>query len=163
MAKVIRFPDSNQYPTHLNWKTRWNAPVFGDAELAIECLQAIEHERNRMGLDVLAYCLMPDHFHLVVGPTLLKLGQIVQGLKLASTHRMLTDGLVIKTPWRRSYYDVGIRDGRQLRNTVEYLHNNPVKAGLIDIRTSYPLSSSGDWEMGQQGLIVVAKHLWIPD
>lgn len=116
-----------------------------------------------MGVDVLAYCLMPDHGHFVIGPTLLKIGQVVQGFKLASTHRLLANGLVIKTPWQRSYYDVGVRDERQLRNAVEYLHNNPLVAGLCNDRAAFPLSSCADWECGGRGPILVAKHLWIAD
>jgi putative transposase len=41
------------------------------------------------------------------------------------------------TLWQREYYDHVIRDQAELARAVEYIHNNPVKAGLHDWRWVY--------------------------
>lgn len=116
-------------------------------------------ERSRMGLDVLAYCLMPDHFHLIVGPCLMRLGQVVQGLKLASAHQLIAAGLAVHSPWQESFFDVGLRDETQLLTAIEYVHVNPTKEGLADCPSEYPLSSSKSWDQGAEGPIRLARDL----
>ncbi len=45
--------------------------------------------------------------------------------------------------WQRSFYDRVIRDDRQLVEAINYVHQNPVAAGLADTPEAYPFSSAG--------------------
>lgn len=137
--------DANELANHLTWGTRWKIPHFKDESLGLKCLEAIEHERRRMKLDIYAFALMPDHFHIIIGPYPKRVGYVVQALKLASVHRLLREELTGGGLWQRGYYDVAMRDLRQLRTVMEYVHNNPVKLGLVEDPRQYPLSSCADW------------------
>ncbi len=44
--------------------------------------------------------------------------------------------------WQRSFYDRVIRDERQLIETLEYVHRNPVEAGLAVAPEEYAFSSA---------------------
>ncbi len=44
--------------------------------------------------------------------------------------------------WHREYWDRHIRNGNHLRNAVEYIHQNPVKAGLVTNIEDWPWSSA---------------------
>lgn len=46
--------------------------------------------------------------------------------------------------WQREYYDRVVRDQRHLRRAIEYIHNNPVKAGLVQRPEEWQFSSA--WE-----------------
>ena len=45
--------------------------------------------------------------------------------------------------WQREYFDRFIRDDEHYRKAVEYIHNNPVKAGLVPQAEDWPYSSAG--------------------
>ena len=45
--------------------------------------------------------------------------------------------------WQRSFYDRMIRDEKQLLETVNYVHMNPVLAGIVDSAEQYEYSSAG--------------------
>jgi len=44
--------------------------------------------------------------------------------------------------WHREYWDRVIRDDKHFTATIEYIHNNPVKAGLVDRIELWPWSSA---------------------
>jgi REP element-mobilizing transposase RayT len=82
---------------------------------------------------------MPNHVHLLVKPRESHgLAEIVKGWK-AFTARAInalygTKGRV----WQVEYWDRYIRDAGHYDSVVAYIHENPVKAGLV--------ATAGDWE-----------------
>ena len=102
------------------------------AEAAI--VQAALHFADGPGYELMAYCLMPNHVHLVVYLPIdakVPLARTLQRLK-SHTARHLnrlrgSDGRV----WQRESYDHRIRNARELAATIAYTLNNPVKAGLV--------------------------------
>ena len=52
--------------------------------------------------------------------------------KKFTAREILDRGLEIRSPiWHREYWDRFIRDRRHFERAVEYIHLNPVKAGLV--------------------------------
>lgn len=48
-----------------------------------------------------------------------------------------------KALWMREYWDRYVRDERHYLQVVEYIHQNPVKAGLCASAAAWPWSSAG--------------------
>jgi len=44
--------------------------------------------------------------------------------------------------WQSRFHDRGIRTKDQFRQAAEYIHNNPVKAGLVDNPENHKFSSA---------------------
>jgi len=44
--------------------------------------------------------------------------------------------------WHREYWDRFIRNERHFQQVVEYIHQNPVKAGLVERPEQWPWSSA---------------------
>ena len=83
-----------------------------------------------------AWCIMPNHVHILVEP-FTDLATIIQGWKSFTARWILQQnqrlGLGILEGnhlWMREYWDRFIRDAEHYYKTVEYIHENPVKAGL---------------------------------
>ena len=72
----------------------------------------------------------------------------IGGMKIAAGNAPgnanLLIGVVPAPVWHREYWDRYIRDGRHLENVVSYIHNNPVKAGLV--------ARAEDWRWGSARL-----------
>ncbi len=82
-----------------------------------------------------AWCVMPSHVHVIVEPLgNHELSDIVQSWKSFSAqqaNRFLNrrGGF-----WHREFYDRIIRSNREYRHQIEYVKQNPLKAGLKNWR-----------------------------
>ena len=89
-----------------------------------------------------AWCIMPTHVHALVELRFeAALADIVQTWKSASAHAInKTEGRTGRL-WRREYFDRFMRSEDQFANTVTYIENNPVAAGLCEHPADWPFSS----------------------
>lgn len=115
---------------------------LGDPRIAREVQQAFLHfdgERYRL----LAWCIMPNHVHVVMEPDANHgLGTIVQSWK-SFTAKKANAILGRKGPfWRKDYFDRYMRNEDHYARTVEYVENNPVKAGLCRTAQTWPWGSA---------------------
>jgi putative transposase len=99
--------------------------------------------RNNAKYLLHAFVVMPDHFHLLFttihGITLERAMQLIKG---GFSYRVGKE-LAIKTGiWERGYIDHRIRDITDFRNHVQYVHENPVEAGLAAAPEDYPYCSA---------------------
>jgi REP element-mobilizing transposase RayT len=96
---------------------------------------------------LLAWCIMPNHVHALLQPTH-PLARIVQSWKSYTGRWALTHNaeLELGVPrsqfWMREYWDRFMRDENHLRRTIDYIHENPVKAGLCTSPESWRWSSA---------------------
>ena len=100
---------------------------------------------------LLAYCLMPNHAHILIQPfdiepasetdretvelgempdTGSRLSAIMHSLKSYSAHE--ANKLLRRTGsfWQQESYDHWVRDADELERILAYINTNPVKAGL---------------------------------
>jgi len=90
---------------------------------------------------------MPNHVHVMIEPSV-DLSRIVQSWKsytgrwILSQNDELSLGVQGKNVWMREYWDRYIRDENHYRKSVEYIHMNPVKAGLCKEPSEWRWSSA---------------------
>ena len=87
------------------------------------------------------FVLMPDHFHLLITPTLTleRALQLIKGGFSFRAKRELGFGGEI---WEKSYRDRRVRDWQEYCAFRQYIHLNPVKKGLAKTAEEYPYSSA---------------------
>ena len=89
-----------------------------------------------------AYCLMPDHLHLLMSPDGVCLIDLINRWKSFTANLIRKEGLLSKC-WQRSFYDHALRKDEEIRTTAEYIVHNPVRAGLVNHWREYAYS----WHM----------------
>jgi putative transposase len=88
------------------------------------------------------FVVMPDHFHVLLTPAEISLERAVQFIKGGFSYRVKKElGMNIEI-WGRGYVDHRIRDENDHRRHVEYIHENPVEAGIVDSAKEYSYSSA---------------------
>lgn len=102
------------------------------------------HYRDQQAYDLLAFCVMPNHVHLVCTPleredgTCHALQRILQSLK-RYTARQANQILGRRGAfWQAESYDHVVRDADELTRVVRYVINNPMKAGLVSDWEAWP-------------------------
>jgi len=92
---------------------------------------------------ILGYVIMPDHVHVVLvlrrGATLGKVMQVWKGFTARELHRKCG---VPPPVWQRGYYDHAIRDARELRVRLDYLHDKPVRKSMVETAEDYEFSTA---------------------
>ena len=99
------------------------------------------HHFDDKAYDLLCYCLMPNHVHLVVGPMaeappLIKTLQRLKGYTATQANKLLGRSGAF---WQAESYDHVVRDGERERIQA-YVLENPVKAGLVEEWQQWPYS-----------------------
>lgn len=98
---------------------------------------------------ILAYVIMPNHVHILIQVLhSYRLSRIVQSWKSytakAISRLIQRDKLTWKAGdqiWQPDYWDRYIRNDTHLNSTIGYIHQNPVKAGLVTSSKAWPWSS----------------------
>jgi len=91
-----------------------------------------------------AFCIMPNHVHMVCTPLpdcqgeYHSLAAIMHSLKGYSAYRANRVLGRKGAFWQPETYDRVVRDEEALENTIEYVLNNPVSAGLTSSREDWP-------------------------
>ncbi|MEI6862115.1 MAG: transposase [Verrucomicrobiota bacterium] len=116
-----------------------------------ECAKAVvENWRHFHGARyrLHAWVVMPNHVHILIGHQAgCTLSEIVQSWKSYTAKVILRHCANGQFPgnhvWQADYWDRFIRNERHYASTVDYIHNNPVKAGLVTRPQDWPWSSAG--------------------
>ena len=110
-------------------------------------------------VDVWAYCLMPNHIHLIAVP------ETKDGLNLAigEAHRRYSRRINFREGWRghlwQGRFSSFILDDRYLLACTKYVELNPVRAGLVKKPEDWPWSSAGSHMNGKDDILVKTKPL----
>jgi putative transposase len=126
---------------------RGRRPVFADLIVAEAAADVLREHSSKTGVPVYAYCVMPDHVHLVIGPShscdiVTFVGQFKSlVLRVARRHGM------VGRFWQDSFWDHFLRAEEAVEPVVAYVLNNPVRAGLVQEWREYPFSGSLVWEL----------------
>jgi putative transposase len=90
---------------------------------------------------ILAYCVMPDHVHLVVAGLGddSDLRRFVKMAKQRVAHALRVD-YQLRNVWQEGYHDWVVRSDQAIEDVIRYVLDNPVRAGLVARWDEYPFS-----------------------
>jgi putative transposase len=118
--------------------------VFLERHVAESTLDCLLRLRREMRFKLYAYCLMPDHFHALVGAgdSGKTLGEICGAFKSLSTHAYWRwhEGRL----WQHQFFDHIVRNEQDFFETLEYIEMNPVRKGLIYTPDKWPYTARID-------------------
>ena len=129
MSKLLRYfnPGQTYFITAVTFRRR--SLLVEHVDLLKE---AVGRVKRRVGFEILAWVVLPDHTHVIIDPMENNLAGIVRRLKLSFANlyfdRQGTHG---GTVWQRRYWDHIIRDRQDMNRHIDYIHYNPVKHGLV--------------------------------
>jgi len=141
MGRLKRYFEEG-YPYLITTATFNREPIFCDERNCKILLATIEFFKLVLDYKLFAYCLMPDHLHLIIQAyspyDISYIMKMIKGNFARKYNKMLSrQGKV----WQDRFYDTGLRDQDVLLQKIEYIHNNPVRAKLTTTPGEYPFSS----------------------
>jgi putative transposase len=136
-ARRIHQEFFGKYDDHLD-QSRYGSRWLEDPEIAAIVKDGLYFQDGR-SWRLLAWCIMPNHVHLVADNLKAPLYRILQGMKtFTGREANLRMGRSGQAFWRRESYDHFIRDDWSLKEKIRYTIMNPVKAGLCTKWQDWP-------------------------
>lgn len=93
-----------------------------------------------------AYVVMPTHAHLLLAPQRVGLISIMREFKSRTGQQLTTGRGVRGAIWQPRYFDFVLRKVGDFWDKLEYIHQNPVEAQLIEACDSWPWSSAAHYD-----------------
>ncbi|MEM7465928.1 MAG: transposase [Pseudomonadota bacterium] len=158
MARMARVVVPN-IPHHITQRGNRRQRVFfceDDYRVYKELLQT---HCARCDVQVWAYCLMPNHVHLILVPS------DAQSLRrsVAEAHRRYTRYVNFRENWRGYLWQGRFAsfpmDENYLLSAVRYVEMNPVRAGLCNTAAEWPWSSAQTHLTCQQDDLMPAQPM----
>jgi putative transposase len=102
---------------------------------------------------ILGFVVMPDHFHAVVRLWSDKaLSAIMESIAKFTSRQINLDLVREGRLWEDGFYEHAIRDGQDFDEILEYMHNNPLRAGLV--------TSADEWQHSTASSTYAAEIDW---
>lgn len=122
--------------------TKDRVKIFADPAYAREACEALYRVQELHPFLLYAFVIMPDHCHLLINVSeAISISKVMRVYKAAVAHA------IGKGPIWQSRFDTKVIP---LAQAKQYIHWNPVKAGLCENPEDYPWSSaSGRWEISE--------------
>jgi len=155
MARIARVVAPG-YPHHITQRgNRRQRTFFGAADYRAYLALMAEWCASQ-SVRILAYCLMPNHVHLVAVP------HTSDGLARAigEAHRRYTRRINFRKAWRgylwQGRFGSCVMDREHCLAAARYIERNPVRAGLVKRAWKWPWSSAAAHVAGRGDALVKA-------
>jgi putative transposase len=133
-------PPGTYFVTFSTWQRRRLFVVENYVRIFLQTLYRYRRE-GRYCLH--AFVVMPEHVHLLLTPALdVTLEHAVQLVKGGYSYTLGSTLGRKREIWQRGFTDHRIRDGQDLMNHVNYIHNNPAERNLVTDPSEYRYSSA---------------------
>lgn len=150
--------------TVINWIGLFNRHYYYDI-----LLNNLTYYSNKRGLVIYAWVIMSNHMHLIIRSKNDDLSSIIRDFKSYTSKRLIE--AIKEYPesrrewilsmfeqaagkhsrntkyqlWQHNNHPVELESNKFLEQKLDYIHNNPVRAGLVQYPEDYLLSSARDY------------------
>jgi putative transposase len=143
-------------------------PVFKNRKVAHTVVDQLQETARFFEVSIVGYVLMPSHLHAILGfPNIELLSKFMQSFKSISSRKIKRLEL---NEWSKEFFknntfqfwmprfdDSIIVSEKHFIRKLEYIHNNPVKAGLVSNAVDWYYSNASDWLSNSKGAVEITK------
>ena len=151
VRKRIRLPlpiYSQGHAFFITIATHQKHPWFGlHPQLCDASVQIIRDLASTRGTEVYAWCVMPDHVHLLLQDhEVVSFARLFKGRMTPRARTMEPE----RRLWQRSFFDHALRKEESVADIACYIWENPVRTGTVEHPAEYQWSGSEVWPEWRQ-------------
>ncbi len=156
--------------------------IFSSPSFIIKILDSLNFYRYQFKCRLCGYVIIADHLHLLIYPVgeSSVVSDFMRDFKRFTSGRISrqaelegkTEWVAVfqesgeetkraeKKVWQDSFWEQSVYTDKFMREKLNYIHMNPVRAGLVDEPSKYPYASYRNYESDDNTLIEIDKD-WI--
>ena len=119
--------------------------IFYDGNDYKKFLYFLGHYKEECGFKLYAYCLMPNHIHILIGESEVPLSTIFRKIGAGFVYWYNTKYDRVGHLFQDRFRSEAVEDESYLLTVTRYIHLNPVKAGICPEPGEYRYSSYNDY------------------
>jgi putative transposase len=151
-------PNTFHYTTSVCFR---RVPVFKSEKACELFIEALTETKRRLPFKLIGYVVMPDHTHLITNPINCDISAVMNSLKSASARKIIDwlkesnyasslRKLALDTPqkrghrhsvWQKDFSSIDLWSPKFIRQKLNYIHLNSVRAGLCKHPVEWKWSS----------------------
>jgi REP element-mobilizing transposase RayT len=153
-------------------------PALADKDILDMMVRSLGFCRENKGLKLYAYVLLENHFHVIAEAP--NLGTVIQSFKRytageiirlaeASGKEWLINQFAYhkarhkqssqQQVWQEGFHPQLVQSDAMLRQKIEYIHNNPVRRGYVDVPEHWRYSSARNYILDDYSVLGVDSIL----
>lgn len=154
-------------------------PVLTTPSFVLPVLDSLNFYKFKHQVKLLGYVIMPDHLHLLIWPYgESSISDFMRDFKKFTASRIVRQAEVEKRQdllaafvqagqetgrsehkvWQDSFWDKIIYTEKFLRQKLNYMHRNPIRAGRVTELDAYPYSSYRNYVHDDQSFIEIDRE-----
>jgi len=144
--------------------------VFGEYQSCVSFLEVLKAVNEKWPSRLVAYVLMPDHFHLICNPHDGRIRELCRDLKSVSAKKIVQNSRFRFREtaeghhvWQESFKAMPLWSGWMISQKINYVHANPVKARLVKSARDYYWSSFRSFYGLSEEPLAVDHDWWWPE
>lgn len=138
-------------PDHVHLIVWWDPDQYMDLTIS-KIIQGIKGHSARQIID---YLKNKGRRGPLTSSEKNRLGQGTQATRGFYPHRRMSEQQY--KIWQPSFYDFNIYSEYKFEQKLNYIHNNPVKAGIVNEPCDYKYSSARNYHLGDESLIKIDR------
>ncbi len=129
--------------------------IFFSDENYLYCLRLVKKYAERYFVSVIAYCLMPNHYHFILRQDGKKsLSEFMRVVFNAYVQAVNKQRGRTGTLFEGRFKHIHIAEDKYILHLCRYIHLNPVEANLVRTPELWPFSSYSDWIAKRNGKLI---------
>jgi putative transposase len=140
LPREAAYIGANRYFVTINVRDR--QLLFTNRQLVETCRTQVQSAFSATAFRLIADCYMPDHLHLLLegltGGSDFR--RCIKQVKQRTSYQAIRFG--VGRLWQPGYHDRILRHDEDLARYIEYILQNPVRAGLVHRVSDYPYASA---------------------
>ena len=160
MSRPLRIDYPNAWHHVMN-RARRGSDLFVEKSDYQQFIDLLRETADLFNVNVAAYCLMPNHYHLMVQTPDANLSRCMRNLNGIYTQKYNMAHGCDGTLFRGRYKSILVDADSYVLQLVRYIHRNPLEAGLVKRLDRYSwsshkgyLSSANKWDWLYKGFIL---------
>ena len=147
--REVIFETGNYYHVYNRGNNR--QLIFFERDNYVYFLRKLRTHLIHRGVDIIAYCLMPNHYHLLVHLKTEHFSNLMQAFTLSYTKAINQRYKRVGSLFQGRFQAIHVDKEEYLLNLTRYIHLNPVEANLVDKAEDWEFSSYQEYIDLRQG------------
>ena len=125
--------------------------IFFERENYIYFLRQLRNHLIANGVDIIAYCLMPNHYHLLVYLNTDRFSKLMQAFTLSYVKAISKRYQRVGSLFQGRFQAIHVDTEEYLLYLTRYIHLNPVSANIVEKAENWEFSSYQEYIDLRQG------------